>query len=99
MDDLISRSELMQAIKRQFRCAECNNYNGIRCSACAGDDMLDLVEDSLAVDAVRVVRCKDCKYNEGIPMPIGILYCSRTDSVVKEDDYCSYSEQMEDDHE
>lgn len=62
MDDLISRSALLQAIKRQFRCAECNNYDGIRCRACPGDDMMDLVEDCLAVDAVEVVRCKDCVY-------------------------------------
>lgn len=62
MDDLISRSELIQEIKRQFRCAECDNYGGIRCRACPGDDMINLAEDSCAVDAVQVVRCKDCIY-------------------------------------
>lgn len=52
--------------------------------------MKKAVEETTTIDAVEVVRCKDCEYNEGIPMPVGFLYCSRTDSVVKEDDYCSY---------
>ena len=61
MDDLISRSELMAAIKRQY-CTDCDSYDGLRCRACHADDMMDLVDDSLAVDAVEVVRCKDCIY-------------------------------------
>lgn len=44
--DLISRSELVAAIKRQY-CTNCNNYNGVRCRACHADDMLALVDDSL----------------------------------------------------
>ena len=46
MGDLISRSELSAAIKRQY-CTDCNNYNGLRCRACHADDMLALVDDSL----------------------------------------------------
>lgn len=54
MDDLISRSALLQAIKRQFRCAECNNYDGIRCRACPGDDMMSLVDDMPSIDALKL---------------------------------------------
>lgn len=61
MDDLISRSALMEAIKHQY-CTDCDNYGGVRCRACHADDMMSLVDDSLAVDAVPVVRCKDCVY-------------------------------------
>lgn len=61
MDDLISRSELMQAVKRQY-CTNCDSYDGLRCRACHADDMLSLVDDSLSVDAIPVVRCKDCVY-------------------------------------
>lgn len=45
MDDLISRSELTEAIKRQY-CTGCDNYNGSRCRACHADDMLSLVDDA-----------------------------------------------------
>lgn len=56
---------------------------------------LRCMEQTPTINFVDVVRCRDCEYNEGIPMPIGFLYCSRTDSVVKEDDYCSYGERRE----
>ena len=49
MSDLISRSELTEAIKRQY-CTGCDNYNGSRCRACHADDMLSLVDD--AADAM-----------------------------------------------
>lgn len=61
MDDLISRSELQIAIKRQY-CTDCDSYYGLRCRACHADDMLALVDDAHSVDAVTVVRCKDCIY-------------------------------------
>lgn len=47
VDDLISRSELTAAIKRQY-CTDCDNYNGSRCRACHADDMLALVDDAVA---------------------------------------------------
>lgn len=47
MSDLISRSELTAAIKRQY-CTGCDNYNGSRCRACHADDMLSLVDDAVA---------------------------------------------------
>ena len=61
MDDLISRNELMQAIKRQY-CKDCDSYEGLRCRACHADDMLSLVDYVHSVDAVPVVRCKECKH-------------------------------------
>lgn len=45
MSDLISRSKLTEAIKRQY-CTYCNNYKGLRCRACHADDMLSLVDDA-----------------------------------------------------
>lgn len=47
VSDLISRSELTAAIKRQY-CTGCDNYNGSRCRACHADDMLSLVDDAVA---------------------------------------------------
>ena len=61
MDELISRSALLAAIRRQY-CTDCDSYGGVRCRACHADDMMALADDAPAVDAVPVVRCKDCVY-------------------------------------
>ncbi len=43
-----------------------------------------------AVDAVLVVRCRDCKYRDGTPGQPNIL-CAQ----MHEDDFCSYGERKE----
>ena len=51
-----------EAIARKLKnanCAECNIVRQIQCSACWVNDVLELL-DSDSVDAVEVVRCKDC---------------------------------------
>lgn len=53
---------------------------------CDHDPILDAM-DSCTVDAVPVVRCKDCKYRNGMPGQPNIL-CWQ----MKDDDYCSYGE-------
>lgn len=45
-----------------------------------------------SADVVEVVRCKDCKYNaDGT--------CEYTEINVKDNDYCSYGERKEQEHE
>lgn len=61
MDDLISREAAIEAIKAY--CNGCDNYNGVRCRACNFEDAMIAVDSVLAVDAVEVVRCKDCVYS------------------------------------
>lgn len=55
--------------------------------------MMNLVEDALAVDAVEVVRCKDCVYFE-----FGD-YCYHDGpmehSHARENDFCSYGKRRE----
>ena len=46
-----------------------------------------LIADTPTVDAVPVVRCKDCKYRDGTPGQPNIL-CAQ----MHEDDFCSYGE-------
>lgn len=48
------------------------------------------------VDAVQVVRCKDCKYHF-YDKKYDISYCSRKDYGYgwKDDDYCSMAERKE----
>lgn len=57
---------------------------------------LKLVEDVMdmpSVDVVKVVRCKDCKFNKGKNK------CLNEHSIIdipKDDDYCSYGEREDD---
>ena len=92
-----------EAIARKLKnanCAECNIVRQIQCSACWVNDVLELL-DSDSVDAVEVVRCKDCKAfvrNSRVDTDRGDCYrygigCLR---IKKIDDFCSYGERKDD---
>ena len=57
-----------------------------------------LMEKAPAVDAVPVVRCKDCKHYE-IHKPKVLENCERNGYLIpmKPDDFCSYGERKEGD--
>lgn len=54
------------------------------------------------IDAVPVVRCKDCKYlshlHNGMSLEIFEYLCSLTSREVNLDDFCSYGERRESDN-
>ena len=85
-----------EAIERKIKkanCVECNVVRKVQCSACWVNDVLDLL-DGDAVDAVEVVRCKDCVhrkekvcYNPSAGMWVGV--------ELKDSDFCSYGERRE----
>lgn len=55
-----------------------------------GHDAIEIMTEvhfSETVDAVPVVRCKDCKFRDGTPGQPNIL-CGQ----MKENDFCSYGE-------
>lgn len=52
--------------------------------------LLEDVDEAPTIDALEVVRCKDCKhFDVSYPM------CCRYEETVKPDDYCSYGEKTE----
>ena len=53
------------------------------------------IERASAVDAVEVVRCKDCIHYE--PCEGGKDYCCWHRSAIVENDFCSYGERRADD--
>lgn len=63
---LIDADAVIAEIKRQAGCAECDNYNGIRCRACSWDDARGLVDDFAdnhpVTDRPEIVRCRDCMH-------------------------------------
>lgn len=68
--------------------------DGGRYSLDTVDDLAEIANRIKAlptVDAVPVVRCKDCKYRDGTPGQPNIL-CAQ----MHEDDFCSYGECRED---
>ena len=57
-----------------------------------------LMEDAPSVEAVEVVRCKDCKgwCTEEIAKRYGVdRYCTMTMFPTDADDFCSYGERRE----
>jgi hypothetical protein len=71
-------------------CKECDKRKGIKngkrqfiyaigdapCRACEVDDVKAELEEAPAIDAVPVVRCKDCRWKER-EQP-GMVYCPAT---------------------
>ena len=48
---LIDADALTERIKDRY-CAECDNYNGVRCRACSADDAMSMVDESQSVEAI-----------------------------------------------
>lgn len=48
--------------------------------------VLDSIDSQPTIDAVEVVRCKDCKRN------YSGIYCMRNSVVIQPNDFCSYGE-------
>ena len=85
-------------------CKECDKRKGIKngkrqfiyeigeapCRACEVDDVKAELEEAPTIDAVPVVRCRDCKHHDGIR-------CFRWNSVIVTgfDDFCSEGERSE----
>ena len=58
----------------------------------------DLINEMPTVDAVEVIRCKDCRYYE-IHKPKVLENCERNGYIIpmKPDDFCSYGERKDSD--
>ena len=53
----------------------------------------DAVDSAPTVDAVEVVRCKDCsKRSDYIGCVAGVLYCTKLSRFMVDNDFCSYGE-------
>ena len=94
MARLIDADERITEIKKQY-CTDCENYGGVKCRACWVDDAVCLIDDATTVDAVPVVRCRDCKH-----LMFSDCYgeCGKGHmSIVSPDDFCSYGERKDGD--
>jgi len=92
MDDLISRQKALEHLRKRL-IQTANNNVGFVCDAGATfEDASERVKTWLdevpSIDAVQVVRCKDCKYYKE-----NTMVCSRYG--LEDDDYCSWAERKE----
>lgn len=67
------------------------------------DVIWNLVQDAPTIDAVPVVRCKECKcaYINSFSAASGVAVCKHWSNeaktvIVQQDDFCSYGERRED---
>lgn len=47
------------------------------------------------IDAVPVVRCKDCKHSSEMDEVLNTRFCSTYGCEVRADDFCSYAERKD----
>ena len=79
---LIDANELVETLNHTTMVAYPNLFPGLLAAA-------EIVEDAPTVDAVEVVRCKDCMIAQK-EEPLGTLWCNGT--IVKGDYFCASGE-------
>jgi hypothetical protein len=57
--------------------------------------LAEYVNKATEIDAVPVVRCKECEYYNITCCSEGLGWCERMDRGVHDDFYCSYGERKE----
>lgn len=111
---LIDADALIDEVMERY-CEDCSKRKGLKngkwrvvysvgdvpCRACGISDMMDEIDSAPTIDAVPVVRCKDCRLTDE---PIyekdeHDYWCREHSLYVYEDDYCSYGERKSDDKE
>lgn len=99
MDDLISREALKNAIATaRTNYNTCPEYNELFNYFC--DIVSAMIDELPAVDAVEVVRCKDCiacdrpPFSPTIKLEHG-CWCVINDHIVSLDDFCIYGETVD----
>lgn len=59
-------------------------------------DVYDVVDSMPTVDAVEVVRCKDCKFNYANQIPSENACQLCVELPISDEFYCAYGERIED---
>ena len=98
MNDPISRQAALDELdaRCESECEYSKKQRSIMCDACYLGSAKEVIEALPTIDAVPVVRCKDCKwwglseYNT-----FGIHVCKKFSGVRGESDYCSRAERSE----
>ena len=87
----------MRLIDADETLMDAEHMSAFRCSLANMEDLNILIGGQETIDAVPVVRCRECKYRKYDDI-FGMIWCnldSRTKRV-KSDDFCSYGEKRRD---
>ena len=88
------------ALKQMFDEREADDvelYGGFHIVECfPADDAKEIVDKCPTVDAVEVVRCKDCKHYGRIKGLLGLRCDLQGEQIWCKDDFCSYGERRDD---
>lgn len=91
---LCDLDEIKVRIDRQYE--NCHGYSGNK-KAIYREAILAvkfILHSAKPVDAVEVVRCRDCKYHEDTNVT-GFKHCCLIGKTVRHDDFCSYGKRKE----
>lgn len=86
---LIDADALLNEFLRRYTERE-RNRNLVFASCEIKQDFADMVSDFSTVDAVLVVRCRECKYHNKPPCPMKLSF-----NWTEDDDFCSYGDRKE----
>ena len=86
------------ALKQMFDEREADDvelYGGVHIVECfPADEAKEIVDKMPTVDAVEVIRCKNCKHR--YTLSSGMSFCKKIFQMrAKDDDFCSYGERRE----
>lgn len=88
--EYISRDLALRQLNATCSATSCDNYNGVRCRACAYADAMDFIEAIPAADVQPVVRCKDCIYLNRHDCPMAYIeHQTLQFAAVTPDFYCA----------
>ena len=103
---LIDADALIDEVMERY-CEDCSKRKGLKngkwrvvysvgdvpCRACGIGDMMDEMDSAPTIDAVQVVRCKDCQYAH-MSTDGSVKYCEvwfpDEAEYIDGDDYCAY---------
>ena len=87
---LCDLDEIKIQVKRQYE--DCHGYSGNK-KAIYREAILavrSILHSAKTIDAVPVVRCRECKYHNKPPCPMRLSF-----NWTEDEDFCSYGERKE----
>lgn len=105
---LIDADALCDDVMERY-CKDCEKRKGMKrgkwrviyeigeapCRACDIDDLKMELDEAPTIDAVEVIRCKDCKFNYANQIPSGDECQLCVELPISKDFFCAYGEKMD----
>lgn len=94
MTRLIDADELKEYLEEAYDAGCIDKYYNQR-RRTIFDEVLDCVDEQPTVDAVQVIRCKDCKHFDTDTGKKGYYFCPMLDTFRRPEGYCDLAERKE----